>query len=52
VIEEHGETAPLFVAERIGALAAAGDEAGIRAWQEIARRMERLASRPSGTLYS
>ena len=41
----HGETAPDFIAERIGALAAAGDEAGVRRWIEIADRFDRLQRR-------
>ena len=39
---QHGEEAPRFVAERIGALAAAGDEQGIATWKAIARRLDRL----------
>lgn len=35
----HGKNAPVHVAEQLGALALAGDEAGIRAWQEIAKRL-------------
>lgn len=46
VIEQHGEEGPLFVATRIGALALRGDEAGIAAWKEIARRMTTLAAAP------
>jgi hypothetical protein len=36
VIEQHGDHAPMFVAERIGALAVAGDQAGVDTWQAIA----------------
>lgn len=32
----HGTAAPLHVAERIGALALAGDAAGVARWQAIA----------------
>ena len=32
VLQTHGDKAPLHVAEQIGALALAGDEAGIRTW--------------------
>ncbi|MBE1529822.1 acid phosphatase family membrane protein YuiD [Sphingopyxis sp. OAS728] len=39
----HGARAPTFVAERIGALALAGDAAGIARWKAIAARMARLA---------
>lgn len=42
---QHGARAPVFVAERIGALALAGDGAGIERWKAIASRMERLAPR-------
>ena len=48
-IERHGRDAPLFVAERIGALAMAGDAAGIEVWREIAGRMAQLmAQAPIG----
>src|SRR3546814_15861789 len=40
VHRRHGESAPLFVAERIGALALAGDVAGIRRWRELAARLD------------
>jgi hypothetical protein len=40
----HRDAAPVFVAERIGSLALAGDEEGIRRWQEIAMRLERIIS--------
>ena len=36
VLQTYGETAPLYVAEQIGALALAGDAEGIRTWQAIA----------------
>jgi hypothetical protein len=45
-IEQHGSDAPLFVASRIGALAVAGDPAGVAAWKEIARRMVQLTADP------
>lgn len=38
----HGDDAPRWVAERIGALALAGDTDGVKRFREIARRMERL----------
>jgi hypothetical protein len=40
---QHGERAPRFVAERIGALALAGDAAGVARWKAIAARMAQLA---------
>lgn len=39
----HGVRAPVFIAERIGALAIVGDAAGIERWQAIAARLFRLA---------
>jgi hypothetical protein len=42
----HRERAPLFVATRIGALAAEGDVEGVAAWQAIARRMGALSAPP------
>lgn len=39
---QHGARAPVFVAERIGALALAGDAAGVDRWKAIAARMARL----------
>ena len=38
----HGSRAPVHVAERIGALALAGDMAGVERWREIARRLDEL----------
>jgi len=43
VERQHGERAPVFVAERIGALALAGDAAGVARWKAIAARMAQLA---------
>jgi len=37
VERQHGKDAPRFVAQRIGALAELGDEAGIATWKAIAR---------------
>lgn len=42
VEKRHGDGAPLFVAERIGALALAGDEAGVAIWKAIAVRLDAL----------
>lgn len=39
VERQHGARAPIFVAERIGALALAGDAAGVERWKAIAARM-------------
>lgn len=38
----YGEKADEHIAERIGALAAAGDQGGINRWIEIARRLDQL----------
>ena len=40
----HGERARVFIAERIGALALVGDEAGIERWKAIAAKYESLRS--------
>lgn len=42
VEKQHGEGAPLFVAERIGALALAGDDEGVAMWKAIANRLDAL----------
>ena len=42
VERQHGNDAPRFVAERIGALAVAGDEQGIATWKAIAERIDKL----------
>jgi hypothetical protein len=39
----HGEHAQRHVAERVCALALAGDDLGVRRWREIAVRLDRLA---------
>lgn len=49
VERRHGEDAPVVIAERIGALAAAGDMAGVERWRQIAAQFDRLA-RPTGAL--
>ena len=45
-LKRRGARAPVFVAERIGALAAAGDADGVAAWQAIARRIVALGAPP------
>ena len=49
VLKTHGEKAPLHVAEQIGTLALAGDEAGIATWQAIAKRIAGLMGKDSDT---
>jgi len=43
VLTSHGDNAPIHVAEQIGVQVLAGDEQGIRTWQEIARRIAELS---------
>lgn len=43
VCEQHGEQAPVFIAERIGACALAADAAGVATWKAIADRFHHLA---------
>jgi hypothetical protein len=40
----HGERALAHVAERIGALTAAGEADGVQRWREIAGRLDQLRS--------
>lgn len=49
VLEQHGDHAPAFVAERIGALAVAGDQAGVDIWKAIAIRMGQFMRQQSET---
>jgi hypothetical protein len=39
---QHGAMAPMWIAERIGALALAGDSAGVARFREIAAKYEQL----------
>lgn len=41
----HGQQAPRFITERIGALALAGDAAGVATWRAIAVRVDQLSSK-------
>lgn len=45
VLQTHGESAPLHVAEQIGALALVGDADGVRTWQAIAKCIARLSGK-------
>ena len=38
----HGDSAPAWIAERIGALALAGDGAGVERLRQIAARLDQL----------
>ncbi len=42
VLEQHGDRAALFVAERIGALALEGKADGVATWQQIAARIDAI----------
>lgn len=42
VERQHGDGAPLWIAERIGALALAGDAVGVERWKAIADKLEIL----------
>lgn len=42
ILRRHGDQAPVYIAERIAALAATGDQAGVDRWKEIAARLDRL----------
>lgn len=46
VLNQHGENAPMFVAETIGALALAGETEGLATWQGIAHRLDQLRRPP------
>ncbi len=46
---QHGERAPLFLAERIGALAISGDDAGVSTWKAIAARLAKLRNDASAS---
>lgn len=45
---QHGEHAPRFIAERIGALALAGDMQGVLRWREIASKLDEIQRAASG----
>jgi hypothetical protein len=47
VLKIHGDSAPVFVAEQIGVLALAGDDAGIATWRAIAARIVELTEADS-----
>lgn len=40
---QHGDAAPVYIAERIGACVIAGDVEGLATWKAIADRYSRLA---------
>lgn len=44
LLRQHGERAPVVVAERIGQLASEGEGEGVALWKEVAWRLERLSA--------
>lgn len=48
VVRQHGDKAPLHVAERIGACAVADDGEGVATWKAVAVRMNAILN-PSGS---
>jgi len=50
VMEAQSDNAAQYVAEQIGALTLAGDEAGIKTWQAIARRITELSDQIGPTM--
>lgn len=46
VEREHGAEAVAFIAERVGALALAGDAAGVERWRAIAAKLDALRQEP------
>jgi hypothetical protein len=42
LLKAHGDRTALFLAERVGALALAGDEAGVTRMKQIAARLDAL----------
>ena len=45
VLRQHGDGADLFLAERVAALAVAGDSGGVLTWKAIADRVDQLRDR-------
>ena len=42
LLRQHGDRAPVVVAERIGQLASEGKGAGVALWKEVARRVDQI----------
>ena len=47
VLRQHGDRAPVVVAERIGQLVSEGKAEGVALWKEVARRLGRLMAEGS-----
>lgn len=45
VERQHGDRAPLWIAERMGELALAGDMAGVERWRAIADKLGQCRAR-------
>lgn len=43
IAQQYGDRAPVHIAERIGALALAGEMAGVATWKRIADRVDQLS---------
>ena len=43
VMQQHGDRAPVHIAERIATLALAGDMDGVELWKRIAERVDQLS---------
>jgi hypothetical protein len=50
ILEQHGEDARDFIAERRRQLQACGDAAGVDAWARIVACVEQLEAEPAGPL--
>lgn len=46
ILRQHGDRAPVVVAERIGQLASEGQDGGVTLWKEVAWRLDQL-TRPA-----
>jgi len=42
VLRQHGDRAPVVVAERIGQLTSEGKGEGVALWKEVARRVDQM----------
>lgn len=42
VLRQHGDGVDAFIADRVAALAAGGDQAGVQTWVAIAQRVDLL----------
>ena len=47
VERQHGEGTEAFIAERMRALACAGEMAGVERWRAIAARLDQMRGRPA-----